>query len=200
MKDSTFYEYLAIITPSTSVFWDTLDMKYQCKLEYGWNTSVKSLPHITLSNFVQPQYIEEKIVNRYNKLAASISPFDIHLSGFGHFIGTTYTIYVNIQNGNQISEIAKHAKELSKPILKRIKEYKPYYTNNPHLTIAKGIPETDFNKAWPAWQIKNYNAFSNAAGIQLLKREKKHFLNKYEDAGFFPFNGLGPLDEQLKLF
>ncbi len=200
MKNSTLYEYLAIITPSTSVFWDTMNMKHQCKLEYGWNTSVKSLPHITLSKFVQPQYIEEEIVNRYAKLAASISPFDIHLSGFNYFSGATYTMYVNIQNGNQVSEIAKRVREFSKPILKQIKEHKPHYTNNPHLTIAKGIPETDFNKAWPTWQIKNYNAFSNAAGIQLLKRERKYFLNKYEEAGFFLFKGLGSLDRQLKLF
>lgn len=200
MKNSTFYEYLAIITPSQSVFWDTFDMKHQCKLEYGWSAPVKSLPHITLSNFVQPQYIEEKIVNRYKKLAASISPFDIHLTGFGHFIGTTYTIYVNIENGNKISEIAKYANEVSKPIMKRIKGYQPHYTRHPHLTIAKGIPEIDFNKAWPTWQIKNYNALSNAVGIQLLKRERKPFWEKYEDAGFFPFKGLRLLDQQLKLF
>lgn len=201
MENSTMYEYLLVLTPSDSVFSDTRNLKIQCKTEYGWDAPTKSKPHITLAKVVQPLCIEDKLVNKYKRIAASISPFDVHLSGFGKFAGTSNnTIYINVRNGNQISELVKEIRKLSKPILKKIKNYSAVYSLVPHLTIAKGISESSFKEAWPSWQSKSYNASSFTSGMLLLKREISATLKKYESVDFFPFHGLGPMDRQLVLF
>jgi 2'-5' RNA ligase len=200
MKNSTMYEYLLVIPPSDSVFSDTRNLKIQCKTEYGWDAPAKSTPHITLAKLIQPLCIEDKLVNKYKRIAASISPFEVHLSGFVKFTGTSNTIYINVRNGNQISEIVKEIRKLSKPMLKKIKNYSPVYSLIPHLTIAKGISESSFKEAWPNWQSKSYDASSFTSGMLLLKREISATLKKYESVGFFPFHGLGPMDRQLMLF
>jgi 2'-5' RNA ligase len=146
------YEYLAIIPPSAPVFTDIMAMKYQCKAEYNWHSAIKSNPHITLSNFIQPISFNEKVIGRYKHLASAASPFKIYLSGFGHF--STHTIYVKLTDSEEIYDIAKNIKSFTKAVFKKVQDCPPHHMSEPHLTIAKGILEQDFHKAWPVWLKK----------------------------------------------
>lgn len=200
MKNLTHFEYLLVIPPSDAVISDTKRLKAECKADHGWEAPTKSKPHITLVNIVQPRFNEDKLVKKFSRIAASVSPFYVHLSGFGKFTGPKNTIYLNVLNGKPITELVKDIRKSSKPMLRQIKNYSPIYSLTPHLTIAKGISESSFKEAWPNWQTKSYSASSFTSGMLLLRREISTILNKYESVAFFPFQGLGPAARQLTLF
>lgn len=200
MENTTLYEYLLVIPPSDVISLDAKRLKAECKEKYGWNEPTKSKPHITLVNLIQPRSTEEKLVNKLRKIAASTSPFDVLLSGFGKFTGPRNTIYLNIQNAQQITELVKSIKKATKPFLRRIKNLSPVYSLTPHLTIAKGISECNFKEAWPSWQTKTYEACSYTSELLLLRRILSTSINKYEPVASFPLQGCEPLDKQLTLF
>lgn len=199
MKSQTPYVYLAVITPSPSVFREITTFKTEFKDIYGLQTATSSMPHTTLSIQVLPVEMEEKIVNTYRRIATGIAPFDIQLSDFEYFKGNTYTIYVNILSTENIIKIVKYLKQFSKPFLSKHKDFPPFYTNHPHLTIAKGIPESMFNQVWPTWRTKNYKATFRTEGMLLLKKPLTYLSHKYENVGFFPFKGETLLENQLTL-
>ena len=192
------YEYLVTITPSASICLDIMKMKHQCMVDYNWHWAIKSHPHITLSNFIQPLSYENRIINRYKSLASSATPFTIYLSGFGCF--PAHTIYVDLAYNEQIFEIAKNIKLFTPTIFKKIRDYRPHVVSEPHVTIAKGILEAEFYKAWPTWEKKEYRAQFMADRVQVLRRPFSEIQQKYEVIGDFPFAGLGFVNPQLKCF
>ncbi len=86
------------------------------------------------------------------QLAAAASPFKICRSGFGHF--STHTIYVKLTDKKQICDLAKSVKSFTKAVFKRIPNFPPHIVSEPHLTVAKGILEKEFEQFWPTWQAK----------------------------------------------
>jgi 2'-5' RNA ligase len=191
------YEYLAIFSPPDWIYSDVMIMKYQCKVDYNWDWVIKSKPHITLSNFIQPFSFDKIIINRYRRLAASASPFKIYLSGFGHF--STHTIFIKLMDNEKLWEMSENVKSFTKAVFKKIPNFPPHNMSEPHLTIAKGISETEFCKIWPTWEKRKYYAEFEVNRIQLLRRPFSAIKQNYEVVNF-PLTGLGILNPQLKMF
>jgi len=97
--------------------------------------------------------------------------------------------------------MAKYIRKFLGPIIRSVKDYPPHYTTKKaHLTIAKGILELDFQKAWPSWKNVSYQSSTTAASILLLKRQFSYVNFKYEIVGEYPFLGKGPVYPQIPLF
>jgi 2'-5' RNA ligase len=191
-------QYLAIIEPEDPVKSDVIDMKIRCKNDYGWDSST---PHFTVFNLIQPTSNEKRLIKCFERNIVNISPFQINLCGFDYFSIPTYTLYVKLKDEKQFSEMARYIRKFCKPILKSVKDYSPHYnTKDAHLTIAKGISELEFLKAWPNWENLEYQSSTIANRIFLLRRPFTYANFKYEIVGKYPFLGQGPLDPQTTLF
>ncbi|MGV3705699.1 MAG: 2'-5' RNA ligase family protein [Arcticibacter sp.] len=199
MPETSLFEYLLVIPLDDPVLSEIEDLKAKYKAEQTSTASITS-PHITLANVVQPLSIEGILINMYKRVAAGMSPFSVQLSGFGRFTGPTNTIFVNVHNGEQISDFVKYIRRSSKPILQRGGGYSPVYSLTPHLTIARGISEAEFKEAWPSWQTRAYDATSFVSKMRLLKRQISSISNSYAFVADFPFQSLGHQYTQLKLF
>ncbi|MHA4894307.1 2'-5' RNA ligase family protein [Pedobacter sp. PWIIR3] len=198
MENNNFNQYLAIIKPNKCVSSDAMRMKIRCKTEYDWDSS---LPHFTVLDIIQPVHNEERLVKCFEREIANIPPFQIDLCGFDYFSTQTYTLYVKLKDEKEFSEMVRHIRKVCKPILKSMKDYPPHYNiKNAHLTIAKGIPELEFSKAWPSWKNVDYQSSTTANRILLLKRPFTYANLKYEILGEYPLLGKGLLDTQTKLF
>jgi hypothetical protein len=110
MKGNIFYHYLAIIPPNPSVISDAMDMKKKCRTDYGWHSAVYSLPHFTVCSFIQLARNEEKLTECLKRIATDISPFSMHLSDFYYFYALTCTLYLQLKNEKQFSDLVKHVK------------------------------------------------------------------------------------------
>ncbi|RVU01385.1 hypothetical protein EOD41_05320 [Mucilaginibacter limnophilus] len=191
-------QYLAIIKPDRWVMSDTMRMKIRCKREYGWDSSP---PHFTVLDIIQPASNEERLIKCFERNVSNISTFQINVCGFDYFSRSTYTLYVKLKEEKEFSEMAKYIKKFLKPILKSVKYYPPHYnTKNAHLTIAKGIPEFEFLKAWSRWENVEYESSTIANSILLLRRPFASVNFRYDVIGEYPFLQTGPLDTQMSLF
>jgi len=198
MENHVHNEYLAIIEPDKPVRSDLIDMKVRCKNDYGWDSST---PHFTVFNFIQPTSNEKRLIKCFERIIVNISPFQINLCGFDYFSIPTYTLYVKLKDEKKFSEMVGYIRKFCKPILKSVKDYPPRYnTKDAHLTIAKGISELEFLKAWPNWKNVEYQSSTTANRIFLLRRPFTGANFKYEVIGEYPFLGQGPLDPQTTLF
>lgn len=199
MENNGLYEYLGIIAPNRLVTSDIMDMKTRCKDAFGWNSAVWSKPHFTVCHVIQPALNEERLTKCFERNTITISPFNIDLYGFDYFPRPNYTLYVKLKDEKEFHKMVQYIRKFSNPILKCVKDYPPHYTKNAHLTIAKGILENEFIKAWPSWENTTYQSSTNADRLLLLRRPLSYH-NKYEIIGNYPFLGKGALDPQMKLF
>ena len=201
MEINIFNQYLGIIEPDDFVKSDAMAMKIRCKNEYDWASAMYSKPHFTVFDIIQPAINEEKLIKSFERNIENISPFQIDLYGFDYFSGSKCTLYVKLKDEKEFSEMARYIKKFSSPILKSVKDHTPHYnTKNAHLTIAKGIPESEFMKAWRGWENAEYQSTTNAYRILLLRRPSTLVNFKYEIIGDYQFLGSGTLDTQMSLF
>lgn len=198
-EDWKLYEYLGIIPPCADVFADVEEMKWQCKLNEGWEQAVMSKPHFTLFKFVQPLFNEAHFAGCLRRLAANTTSFNLSLSNFDYFDSTTCTLYIKSRNEQPFADFSKQIRLAFKSLLRSLEQYRPIYTSKAHLTIAKGVAPQDFVTAWPRWKNKKYQAACPAEQVRLLRRAL-HSNKPYEIVGDFPFLGEGDLGFQMKLF
>ena len=191
-------QFLAIIKPNRQVTLEAMDMKMRCKNEYGWDYSK---PHLTVFDIIQPVHNEERLIRSFERNIENISPFQIDLCGFNFFFKSTYTLYIKLKDEKKFSEMAQYIRKFFNPITKSMKNYPPHYNlKNPHLTIAKGILEPEFLKAWQSWENAEYQSSTIVDRILLLRKPFTYGNLKYEIVGNYPLLGKGPLDVQIPLF
>ncbi|WP_118193966.1 2'-5' RNA ligase family protein [Albibacterium indicum] len=129
------------------------------------------------------------------------------LSDFGSFQNETSTIYLHVENEEQFSRIPQYLQMHLRPALTPVKGYSLNFIKKGHLTIARRIPENEFNGVWPYRENMRYHADSDANRIVFLRKRlsatrstTRPHVNQYEVVGDYPFLGKGISDAQLKLF
>lgn len=200
MKNDIPYEYLAIIAPEDPVKSDVEKMKTQCKNDYGWMSAVYSRPHFTILKTVQPTHNQKRLMACFDRNIKNISPFQIDLDGFDYFSGSTFTLYAKLKDEKAFCKMTQYIQKFSTPVLKSIKGYPIHYAKKAHLTIAKGISEPEFMKAWKSWKNIGYKSTTKADHILLLGRPLSDIQHKYEIMDKFPLLGTGMLETQLSIF
>jgi len=197
-----FYEHLLLLSPDPKVNAGIMEIKSAYNENYGLASAIKSKPHITLANFGQFESMEKPLVNDFEKLAKAIPPTTIKLSGFGQF--NHRTIYVKVLKNKPIARgVMAMRLRLSKK-LNALDTFKPSFSNNLHLTIARNIAMPQFEQAWEEWGQRRYNASFAAKGMLLMKREVDPVTfqpkESYRLIKYFPFTGREQEVEQLALF
>jgi 2'-5' RNA ligase len=146
--------------------------------------------------------METHIIKCLEKIARSIAPIAIELSGFGQYHG--HTIYAKVVDRSPVSKIVEVIKLRLTSTLKGKSTVKPIYTGDPHLTIARRMLKPQFHPAWSDWQAKDFNSSFWANGMLLLKRKiNKHTLQPLENyrvLNYFPFTGKTVRPAQLTIF
>lgn len=205
MQHINLYQYLAVIPPSRSVDSDVTNMKNWCMTTEGWKDPIRSKPHFTVCQFIQPLYNEEKITKKLQQLSETFDPFTIFLFNFGSFRNKTNTIYLCVENEKQFSKIPLYLRKHLTPLFISIRNHAPRFIKKGHLTIARNIPESEFNRTWSYWENMKYYGESPADRILLLRKRLTAENDlipyaRYERVGDYPFLGKSEAETQLELF
>lgn len=195
---NSLFAYLLVILPDEWVAAETMRIKQHFKDAYGCSKAFSMKPHLTLSKFVQSEQMEQAIVEYIEKFTRSIKPFDLILSGFGHF--PRHTIYINILNPSPVVDIVENFKSGFKQILTGTEQYKPIFVTKPHLTIARGMKDLQHEQAWLEWENREFKASFKVEALVLLKKAIQHDVQdwgKYHAVKTFPFSGSTRQAEQL---
>lgn len=171
-------------------------MKDSFEVDYGCNISIKSLPHVTLVNFVQNEASEQHIVNRLRRIFTGFNPFNIELNGFGGF--DSHTVFVNVETKGPIRKIVKRLRASMKRALTFDEAHEPHFVDMPHLTIARGMTTDQHNKAMADWKDKEFTSNFDTNEVVLLRRPLGRF--GYKEVAKIPLTGENTEGEQLALF
>lgn len=195
------YEYLLVVSPTGNVNVDIARIKRIFGVEYGCSFADRLIPHLTLSNFIQSSYYEEKLIGWFKRYASSIDPLKIDLNGFGMF--KKHTIYVNVEQQRPLLEMIKGIQVRFRKHLQGFKEFPPVFVNHSHVTIARGMNDQQAERAWHEWQHREFEGAFEANTMILLRRALnpiKGATRNYHEVGRFRFEGKNLYGRQLDLF
>ncbi len=163
-----FFEYLLVVHPNEEIFNQLLAEKENFSSEYNVNIAKKTLPHITIANFLAKETMEETLIKWMHKIISNHHSFDVMLNNFSGF-PSSKTVYARIQNHEPFKQLAASLKTINTyindngfPNAKLI--------NHPHLTIARSLQQTVYEKAIMDYSHKTFNANFMVNELILLKR------------------------------
>ncbi|MBM3416430.1 MAG: 2'-5' RNA ligase family protein [Bacteroidetes bacterium] len=195
------YEYLLVLSPHEELRERIMKVKEKFAEEYKSDYARWGKPQIILSNFLQYEIMEERIVNRLHQVAMSFPPFKVELHDFGSF--PSHTIFINVTSKLPVQGLVKRVRSEAQRLMKPNDDNKPHFIMEPHLTIARKLLPWQYEKGWLEYSNKHFTGRFIAEGMTLLKRplvESENTLVKYHTAGKFAFQNLPVITKQGELF
>lgn len=176
------YEYLLIANPDNEVYGKVMAEKQSFYDEYKEKTAIKTKPHITIANFLAKEPMEETLIRWIQRICNNQKKFTVTLNNYSGF--PPHTIYLRVQNVAPFQQLAKELKVVSTyvsscacPPMRLI--------NNPHLSIARSLPEEVYFKALIQYARKSFHESFTVNGLILLRR--KHQYDTYKPVNVFTF-------------
>ncbi len=167
-----FYEYLLVVHPDEAIFNQLKEEKEKFSADYNVTIAKKTLPHITVANFLAKETMEETLIRWMHKIISSQQSFNVMLNNFSGF-PSSKTVYARIQNHEPFNQLAASLKTINSyindngfPNAKLI--------NHPHVTIARSLQQNVYEKAIMDYSHKTFNASFVVDELVLLKRSNQY--------------------------
>lgn len=170
-EPAKFYEYLLVVHPAEEIFNQLKEEKEKFSADYNVNIAKKTLPHITVANFLAKETMEETLLKWMHKIISNQQSFNVMLNNFSGF-PSSKTVYARIQNHAPFKQLATSLKIINSyindngfPNAKLI--------NYPHMTIARSLQQNVYEKAIMDYSRKTFNASFMVDELVLLKRSSQ---------------------------
>lgn len=167
-----FYEYLLVVHPNEEIFNQLKAEKENFSSEYNVSIAKKTLPHITVANFLAKETMEETLIKWMSKIIGHQQSFDVMINNFSGF-PSSKTVYARIQNHEPFKQLAIS--------LKTINTYindngfpNARLINHPHMTIARSLQQNVYEKAIMDYSRKTFNASFIVDELILLRRSNQY--------------------------
>jgi 2'-5' RNA ligase len=187
-------EYLLVLHPHEELRNKIMNTKKDFASKFEAPSAEKGAPHITLATFSQLQMMEDRILNRLKMIAMAMPAFKVELKDFGSF--PSHTIYINVASQVPIQMLVKSLKPAQS--LMKTKEHKPYFNDNPHLTVARKLLPWQYEKGWLEYSHKHFTGRFIASDMLLLRRPEG--VKSYHVVQKFEFMNMPVVTTQGKLF
>jgi 2'-5' RNA ligase len=172
------YLYFIAILPPVEIAKQVTSVKEEMFERFKSSHTLKSPPHITLQKpFSRTVEAEPSITEILTNFALSIMPFEIYLSGYGHF--DKRVLFINVLPNEYLNQIHIELQQCVKTELNfSEKEIEIKFT--PHMTLVhKDLSPAMFNLAWSSFQNWKIEFSFKAESISLLKYNDKNWeINK----------------------
>jgi len=180
------YEYLLVLSPHEELWNTILKLKENFAVKYQTDFARRSKPHVTLANFLQYEMKEERVMKFLTRIAMSYLPFKIELKDFGS--EPSHTIRINVENKLPIQQLVKEIRIEGTTFLTINDDLKPYFINDPHITIGRKLTSRQYKKAWAEYSKARFTGYFIAEEMTLLKRPADEL--KYVIAARIKFESL----------
>lgn len=188
-------EYMLVLLPHEELRNRINTVKKEFYDNYKAPSALGSRPHLTLVKFDQLEMMEERIVSRLKAVAMGFPPFKVELKDFGSY--PSHTIFINVTSKLPIQNLVKEIKQVQR-LMKMDNEHKPYFIDDPHLTIARKLVPWQYEKAWLEYSHRHFTGRFIADSMLLLKRREGD--RGYQIVQRFEFMNLPVTTRQGELF
>lgn len=165
-----YYEYLLVVHPAAGVYAQLMQEKQYFFDTFKEKVAIKTLPHITVANFLARETMEDTIIRYMHRIFSMQKSFTVTLNNFSGF--PPHTVYARVQDHEPFKQLAAalapvehYIKGNDCPPAKFIK--------HPHLSIARRLKAEVYEKAMFEFSQRTFFASFNAEEIVLLKRQSQ---------------------------
>ncbi|MGB8192734.1 MAG: 2'-5' RNA ligase family protein [Chitinophagaceae bacterium] len=188
-------EYILVLSPHEELRNKINSIKKEFYESYKAPSALGGKPHLTLVKFDQLEMMEDRIVNRLKTIAMGFPPFKVEMKDFGSY--PSHTIFINVTSKLPIQNLVKEVKQVQR-LMKMDNEHKPYFIDDPHLTIARKLVPWQYEKAWLEYSNRHFTGRFIADSMLLLKRREGD--RGYQIVQRFEFMNLPVTIKQGELF
>ena len=167
-----FYEYLLVVHPAKEIFEQLSEEKEKFSAAYNVSIAKKTLPHITVANFLAKEEMEDTIIKWMHKIMSTHKSFDVMLNNFSGF-PSSKTVYARVQDHEPFKQLAASLKVIDQYI--KSNGFPPArIISHPHMSIARSLQPNVYDKAMMDYSRKIFNASFIADELVLLKRQNQY--------------------------
>jgi 2'-5' RNA ligase len=167
--------YFIALLPTAEVGKEIIKIKQEFAEQYGPMYALKVLPHITLQvPFTADPALEKAFCDELTDFAKTQAPFEVSLKGFGTFPNKqNRVLFINVEKSETMS--AMHRQLIN--FLRKEFGFSTMLARTgftPHVTVAfKDLEDDQFNKAWPDYENKEYEATFKVNNLYFLRHNGK---------------------------
>lgn len=164
------WEYLLVAHPDSTVYNKIVDIEQSFFDAYKQKIAVKTKPHITVANFLARESMEETIIRYIHRICSQYKSFPVALNNYSGF--PPHTIYIRIQDHAPFEQLASQLKVVDQYVRSNgCPEARLIF--RPHLTIARGLDDSVYNKAMFDYSQKTFHEIFQLTELILLKRSNQ---------------------------
>ena len=163
-----FYEYLLVVHPPAEVNDKIKKEKEYFSSEYNVNIAKKTLPHITVANFLAREEMEETIIRYMQRIFSTQTSFWVSLNNYSGF--PEHTVFARVQDHQPFKQLAASLKVVDQYIRNNGCPPAKLITH-PHLSIARRLQQNIYEKAMFEYSRKTFHASFETNELVLLKRK-----------------------------
>jgi 2'-5' RNA ligase len=167
--------YFIALLPTAEVGKEIIKIKQEFAEKYGPVYALKVLPHITLQvPFTADPALEKAFCDELAEFAKTQAPFEVSLNGFGTFPNKqNRVLFINVEKSDTMSA-------LHRQLINFLRKEFGFSTMlartgfTPHVTVSfKDLTDEQFEKAWPEYENKEYEATFKVNNLYFLRHNGK---------------------------
>jgi 2'-5' RNA ligase len=170
LEKSGIHEYLLVVHPAQNVYDELMTEKQYFFDTYNEKVAIKTMPHITVADFLSWERMEETIIRYLHRIISMHKSFTATLNNFSGF--PEHTIYARVQEHQPFKQLAAALKIIDQYI--RGNGCPPAkLITHPHVTIARRLRQPVYEKAIFDYSQKTFHASFEVNELVLLKRRNQ---------------------------
>ncbi len=173
-------EYVLVVQPGADIHKKVINETELLFNLFNYKPASDSKGHITIAHFQAREDMEPTIIRYMQRICSNHHDFEVSLNNYSGF--PPHTIYLRVQDPHPFKKLANELKIVSNYISSCSCPPLQIY-GNPHLTVAKKLPEALFQKALMEYAQKSFHETFNVGELVLLRRQ--HEYDPYKKVNIF---------------
>jgi 2'-5' RNA ligase len=159
-------DYMLVISPNEELRKKIGEVKKEFAAVYNTHQAMWGKANIILARFSQYEMMEERILHRLKSIAMGFYPVKVELKDFGSY--PTHSIFIKVISREPIRMLVREIREAQR-LLKPDAEHKPYFTDDPHILIARKLVPWQYEGGWQEYAHRHFTGRFIADSMLLLK-------------------------------
>src|SRR5215203_4301837 len=179
-NETDLWEYMLLANPDEAVYEKLMVGKKYFEDKYESEIATKTLPHITIANFLSKEILEDRIGRLLQNICNQQYSFTVALNNFSGF--PTHAIFIRVQNPQPFIRLANGLQALDD--LLQVNDCPPLQLlPKPYMTIARQLDEEIYNIAIKEYAAREFHEQFTVDKLVLLKRDSRY--KKWQHVNYF---------------
>ena len=178
--EMNLWEYMLLANPDETVNEKLMVEKKYFEDKYESEIATKTLPHITIANFLAKEILEDRIGRLLQNICNQQYSFSVELNNFSGF--PTHTIFIRVQNPQPFTRLANSLQALAD--LLKVNECPPLQlSSKPNLAVGRQLDEEIYNVAIKEYAAREFHEQFTVDKLVLLRRDSRY--KKWQHVNYF---------------